>query len=169
MARIYPDAVISHFDRLVEGMQISTQAFYGSLEEAIEARDIAGTVVERVVWPEGGLFSRRREYVQISRDALVFVISAFPIGSAMYISWWLGASERGMRAWLGNLPFVGWLFRPLVTPMTFFRLDTAFAFQHHMHAAVLGVVDAYTAQKGIRRLTGDERKPILRDLLSWRS
>jgi hypothetical protein len=50
--------------------------------------------------------------------------------------------------------------------MTFYRLDTAFSFQHHMHAAVLGVIDGYAAQKGVRRLVGEDRKPILRDL--WR-
>jgi hypothetical protein len=166
MARIFPDAVISHFDKLVEGMQMSTQAFYTALEDAIEARAVADAVVERVVWPEGGMFSRRRLYVQVSRDTMVFVISAFPIGSGMYVSWWLGVSERGLRAWLGNLPVVGWLIRPFVAPMTFFRLDTAFAFQHHMHAAVLGVIDSYAANKGVRRLTAEDRKPVLRDL--WR-
>jgi|SRR5580698_4627327 hypothetical protein len=164
MPRIYPQAILSHFDKLVEGMQMSTQAFYATLEDAIEARAVAGAVMERVAWPEGSLFSRRREYVQVTRDTMVFVISAFPIGGAMYVSWWLGVSERGLRAWLGNLPVIGWFIRPLVAPMTFFRLDTAFAFQHHMHAAVLGVIDGYAANKGVRRLTGNDRKPVLRDL-----
>ena len=167
MARIYPDAVVSHFDRLIDGMHISTQAFFASLEAAIAERGISGITISRVAWPEGGLFSPRREYVQVSRDTLVFLVSAFPIGSAMYVSWWLGASERGARIWLGNLPIIGWLFRPLITPMTFFRIDTAYAFSHILHSTVLAVVDAYAQQKGLRRLTRDERKPILHDLTRW--
>lgn len=169
MRRIYPDAVVSHFDRLIEGMHVSTQAFYTSLEHAISERGMSRVAVARVAWPEGGLLSARREYVQVTRDTLVFLVSAFPMGTAMYISWWLGETERGARAWLGNLPVLGWFVRPLITPMTFHRLDSTFAFQHHMHAVVLGVVDAYTKEKGLRRLTGDERKPILRELGDWRT
>jgi hypothetical protein len=142
-------------------MHISTQDFYGALEAAIADRAIAGAAVSRVIWPEGGLFSGRRQYVQVSRDASVFLFSAFPIGSGTYISWWLGSGERGFRAWIGRLPLVGWFVRPFVAPATFYRIDSTLAFQHHLHAAVLKVVDDYATKQGKRRLGSADRQPVM--------
>ena len=49
------------------------------------------------------------------------------------------------------------------TPATYYRIDTALMFQTAVHAEVLAVIDGMTKAKGIRALSEDERKPILRD------
>lgn len=61
-------------------------------------------------------------------------------------------------------PVVGPLYDRWLKPVTYYRIDTALMFQSAVQAALLEVVDDLTKTKGLRRLTADERKPILRDL-----
>lgn len=48
--------------------------------------------------------------------------------------------------------------------LTYYQLDTALMFQEAVHAAVLEVIDGLTQAKGLRALSEEERKPILRAL-----
>lgn len=62
------------------------------------------------------------------------------------------------------IPVIGPLYDRWFQPVTYYRIDTALMFQSAIHSAVLEVVDELTKAKGLRALTADERKPILRDL-----
>jgi hypothetical protein len=163
MSRLYPQRILGHWDRFIDGLRLSTLEFYSAVEGAIAERGITNVVVARVAWPERGIFSPRRYYLQVSFDDLLFIISAVPSGHATYVSWWCGLSERGFAAWLSNLNLLGWLFRPVLRPMTFYRIDTMRAFEHGLHNALLQVIDTQTKAKGVRRLSEAARKPVMHD------
>ena len=61
------------------------------------------------------------------------------------------------------LPLLGSLYVWLFKPATFYRIDTMEMFQTAIHNAVLEVIDAMTAEKGIRALSESARKPIMRE------
>jgi hypothetical protein len=56
-------------------------------------------------------------------------------------------------------PFIDLFFRRT----TYFEFDTALMFKAASHAALMEVIDQLTSTQGVRSMTDDERKPILRD------
>jgi hypothetical protein len=64
------------------------------------------------------------------------------------------------------IPGVGRLYHWLVSPTTYFRLDTAAMFASATHTVVLESLDSITEGKGVRALTEQERKPVMRGLMA---
>jgi hypothetical protein len=62
-------------------------------------------------------------------------------------------------------PGVGTIYRRFFKPWTYYQVDTAFMFQAALHASVCEVMDGLTTAKGLRALTDEEKKPILREFL----
>jgi hypothetical protein len=60
------------------------------------------------------------------------------------------------------LPFIGWVYLRFFKPPTYYRIDSMEMFQKAVHSAVLEVIDAMTAEKGLRALAESERKPVMR-------
>lgn len=81
-----------------------------------------------------------------------------------------GAAESGRINDLVvlSIPIVGWLYRRLFRPTTYFRLDSMQMFQRAVHNAVLEVIDSMTSAKGLKALSEADRKPIMRDLYGRR-
>ena len=155
--------VISHWYQLVERLQASSQAFYASLETALEARQIPDAYLLRISMRQGGLLSARRLYLRVWRRELVFDVCAAPWGTGFFVSWWLYNAPGCLTSLLGAfglLPGVGVLGRA----PTFYEADTTLMFQEAVHDAVLEVVDELTASQGLRRLSGIQRKPVMREL-----
>src|SRR5580704_11760873 len=161
MRRIYPQRILGHWDRLASGLRLSALSFYDVVEQTIREREIEGVEIDRITWAERGVLSRLSIYLQLSFDTAVFIVSAIPMGTSTYLSWWLALSNRGIAAWLSELRFFGWMFRPLFRPLTFYRIDSLLAFEQALHAAVVESIDRLTTSKGVRRLQDAERKPIL--------
>jgi len=63
-----------------------------------------------------------------------------------------------------GLTIVGPFIDVLLRPRTHYEIDTGLMFQAATHAAMLEVIDQVTTMNGMRPLTDEERKPILRDL-----
>ena len=62
---------------------------------------------------------------------------------------------------LVTIPILGWVHERIFAPVTLYRLDTAILFRTSVHQAVLEAIDALTAEKGVRALAPEERKPTL--------
>lgn len=62
------------------------------------------------------------------------------------------------------LMFLFWIIRPLFFPprLTYYRYDTAQMFYRAVHAAVIEVIQGLRTEQGLRLLTEDETKPIMR-------
>ena len=63
------------------------------------------------------------------------------------------------------VPLLGPLYERFFRPLTYYRIDTMLMFQSAMHSAVTEVIDGLTTAKGLRALTDEEKKPIMRDFL----
>lgn len=189
------DTVVSHWSKLLEGVQESPQAFYAAVTEAVKKREIPGVQVSTVEWPEGGPGSAKRLYLRVERGDDVIDICGAPFGNAFFASSWLCAPPPNLLNAIAlaiaglmlagylvyNLTFVHTLFlvldllfivgvvglgiiRPLFFPPrpTFYRLDTANMFYTAVHTAVTDAVDQLTTSRGVRGLSVEDRKPIMR-------
>jgi len=67
---------------------------------------------------------------------------------------------------LRELPIIGSLYVRLFKTETYYRIDTMLMFQQAVHNAVLEVIDAMTADKGVRALSETERRPIMKEFYS---
>lgn len=62
------------------------------------------------------------------------------------------------------LPYVGWLYQLIFSPVTYYRMDTAIMFQESVRAAVMEMVEQVRNEHGLRALSEEEKRPRLRDL-----
>lgn len=166
MAKANPDSIISHWSQMLPGLNQSSDDFYKEVEGKVAAENLREIKTERVILSEGGLFSNKREYLQVRRSEHVFHICAAPYGHNFFISYWLGEIESGFWAWVGQIPFVGWIATRFLKPVTYFKIDTAGIFQTLIHGAIMETLDGWTEAKGIKALSAEERKPVMRDFFS---
>ena len=159
-----PTLIISHWDKLLEDLHLSVQAFYSAVEEALRRRRIPNSRFFRIDWREGVPFSARREYLRVVRNGFVFDICGAPFGTGFFVSWWLGELPSGCLSVLSRIQLIGSVVDAFVRPTTFYRIDAALMFQTAVHAAVLEVIDTVSSAQGVRPPSELERKPILRDL-----
>lgn len=161
------DLVVSHWYRLVEGLQVSSQDFYSSVEVALQKRQVPDVNLSRVQFAQGGMFSARREYLRVIRGQHTFDVCAAPFGSGFFISWWLSNPPGCLAGCLGVLTAF-----PIVAMFshepTYYEMDTMLMFQQSVHNAVLEVTDGLMQVQGIRALSELERKPIMRELYGRR-
>lgn len=103
----------------------------------------------------------------------------FPRGIAADLAMWLLAilgvfagvsflarlGRIGPESAMMSIPLARSAYGRLFAPVTYYQLDTALMLRSAVHAAVLEAIDGLTAAKGLRALTQDERKPIMRELV----
>jgi hypothetical protein len=211
-------SIISHWHKLFEPFNTSSQEFYVSLQKAIERREVPGLEVSRVEWEEGGLMSAKREYLRLTRERLVFDICAAPFGTGYFFSSRLGEIPRpisllhilillialgitlklctssfgffwGLLIFGGSIflviqllrnalnsglatldaillkaPVIGPIYDRFFRPLTYYRIDLIHAYAAAVHSALLEIVDEITQARGLKPLSEDERKPIMKAL-----
>lgn len=84
-----PTNVLSNWHTLVDDFSTSGQDFYTAVEERVKARDVPGVTFKRIISPERGIGSARREYLRIRRKRVAFDLGAAPFGTGYFFSWWL--------------------------------------------------------------------------------
>jgi hypothetical protein len=62
-----------------------------------------------------------------------------------------------------TIPILGWIYAKFFQPPTYYKTDTVLMFQEVVHSVVTDVVDSLFGAKGIRALSEQERKPIMRE------
>ncbi len=78
--------VLDHYCDLFKDFTASSNDVYEAVERSVEARKIPEMECERVFWHEGGAISPKREYLQMSRERLVFEAGASQFGTGFFIS-----------------------------------------------------------------------------------
>jgi hypothetical protein len=151
---------------MFQGMQQSSNEFYARVEQYFRLHNLKDAKLERVNIAEGGIFSSKREYLQVRRGEHVFHVCAAPFGNGFFVSWWLGATNRGFVAWLSRLWVIGFFIRRLIKPLTYYKVDTALMFQSVTHGAILATIDEVMNAKGLQTLLFLERQPEMRDLFA---
>ncbi|MFH1679691.1 MAG: hypothetical protein ABIH26_03495 [Candidatus Eisenbacteria bacterium] len=181
----------SHWGILFEDFHTSSMEFYASVEQALERRKVPRIKVTRVDIDESIPFSTGRVYLRVRRGEFTFDICAAPFGTGFFFSWWLskGASwwwlnalfiatpfflfmwaterHRALIAFLGvvavgiAIPILRWMARR----ETYYKIDTMLMFQEAVRKAVNEVIDGLRTAKGLRALSAEEKKPIMRGFL----
>lgn len=151
------DTLISYWSTSVQQVQLKPSSFYQALEEEIRSRDLSGITISRAFWRQRGWFSPRREYLRVQLKELVFDICAFPYGNSFTVSWWLGAVERRVSNLFFEIPLLSELLERIVSPATFYEVDSQVAFQRQVHSAVLFVIDEFSRKSETNIL--DEHDP----------
>jgi hypothetical protein len=157
-----PTTILAHWSILIEALQASPMDFYAQVEAALERRQVPDTKRSRVDWREGGILSAKREYLRVQRREHIVDICGAPFGTGFFFSWWLG-ENRGCLGSMVDVPFLGSLISYFVKPVTYYQIDTSSMFRAAASGAVQEVVDQMTTTKGLRHLTADERKPMLKE------
>lgn len=80
------DKIIDHWYVPVEGFNTSGKEFYTEVEKEIKAREIPDLDIAYVDFAEGGALSRKREYLRMSRERLVFDVCAAKFGTGFFFS-----------------------------------------------------------------------------------
>lgn len=75
----------------------------------------------------------------------------------------LAQGESELAGHLLVVPLLGKLWERWFVPVTYFRIDSQTMFRSAVHAAVMEVIDSLTQTKGLKALTEDERKPIMKE------
>lgn len=156
-----PKQYHSHWATYAKNFNHSTEDFYQRLEVELQSQTICGLRIKKVGLRTGSIFSHSRYYLEVIWKDYAFYICAAPFSENYFISYWLMTRTTDAQLFISHIPFVGgWLLRNLY-PITFYKLDTASMFQSYVHSATLKVYDEITANKGIRALSEEERKPTL--------
>jgi hypothetical protein len=104
--------------------------------------------------------------VAVIRSAGLWFGPLIIFGSFFFVGAVISLGEAPWHPYVFVVPVLGPLWERLFRPLTLYRHDTMLMFKKAIHQAVLEVVDSLTDAQGIRRLSENERKPILRDF--WR-
>ncbi len=156
----------AHWNHLLDDFKYSTKDFYEKLTQELSSRGIENVKITDKSISEGGMFSSNRLYLRIKWKEYVYDCCCAPFGTGTFISWWLFAEQRKRESFLAKIPLIGnWLLK-LFFPITYYRLDTASMFMTYAQSSVLKVIEEITQDKGVRALTEDERKPIMKDIFS---
>lgn len=155
--------IVSHWNTMIENLQVSPKEFLASVEKAIESKQIPNIKRASVDCREGGILSSKREYLRIKRKDHAFDICGAPFGNGFFVSWWLGEIPSFFWSIILSIPFLGSFAERFIKPSTYYKTDTAIMFQSLVHSAVLEVVDNVTQAKGLKALSELERKPVMRD------
>ena len=98
MARSPVENVVAHWNKLFEGIYLSSEDFYDALEAALERRQVPECRTSRVEFYEGSVFAPEREYLRVSRERLHFDVCAAPFGAGYFFSWWLTRKPPSLTA-----------------------------------------------------------------------
>lgn len=88
LMRKYPVEVLSHWEHGFPGLQASSQEVYEAIENGVRALEFPGVKFGRALRSQGGLLSKKREYLQIRRERLIIEVCAAPFGPKFFfVSW----------------------------------------------------------------------------------
>jgi hypothetical protein len=145
-----------------ERYPVSPMELYAVIEQVLQRRQIIGVQVSRVSRLEWHILSARRIYLLIRfRDAVCF-IGAVPVGNGLLVTWRYAEMPSRIALVLFEVPYFGTPIERLLAPDTFYRTDLYQAFEQAIRAAVAEATNLL-AGRGVRPLTADEQRPLLRE------
>jgi hypothetical protein len=70
----------------------------------------------------------------------------------------------GFDSFLMKTPVFGTIYEAFFRPLTYYRIDLIHAYHSAVHASLMETIDEVTKAKGVRPLSEEERKPVMKDL-----
>lgn len=212
--------LLSYWNHLFDAPLCPPREFYSEVDENLVNRNVPDLERGAFLMRERNALSKKRLYLQMRRERLVFEICAAPFGNGYFVSsrlfdrrkvasWWdyvifwgfmfavyqylvaqtdvfiaivligfllsslwstmILASTNTIK-WLDErlyvMPFIGPIYESWFHPLTYFREDQNNMYREVVHRAVLETIDSVTAEKGLKPLSADDRKPLVWELFS---
>jgi hypothetical protein len=154
----------SNWNYLIDGFTFSTEEFYQRLKTELQSHGIKNVNIYPVHRKEGSFFSSSRRYLRVEWKEYRYDVCSAPFGKGFFISWWLLYKNSILKIILSRIPFVGRWVAEKWFPITYYKVDTASMYMTYCQNSVLKVIDDITKEGGVRALTEDERKPVLKDV-----
>jgi len=144
--------LLAHWDQTVRPTAVTPLEFYETLLDLFAQRGVPHKSVSYITRRESGLLSARRIHLRIRFRELIFDIAAMRVSDdALSVSWWLSKSPPGLFDLFCEIPGLRFLLRRLIRPTTFYRFDTAVAFQRLVQQCVVDAISQITSPKIQRR------------------
>jgi hypothetical protein len=93
------DEVLDHWISFADGLSLSSQEFYSTVEKELADRKIPGMEISQTEYAEGGLLSDKRIYLRMIRERLAFDACAAPFGKTFFFSCRCVHSPPVVRLW----------------------------------------------------------------------
>lgn len=154
----------SHWSTIFNNFKYSPSSFYALLKKKLEEKNINGLIVSTTTLKEKSIFSSNRLYLKIVKDNLEYYICCSPFSGCTFFSSWLLLNKSRSEIIISQIPFIGNYLAKKLFPKTFYTHDTTEIIMGFIHESMMSVIDDITKEKGIRKLTDIERKPIMKDL-----
>ena len=110
--------VYSHWYALFPDFESSASDFYDAILADLEQRKIPDLNARRINFFEGGILTRRRSYLRMQRERIVFDVCSAPFGTAWFFSCRFAEIPFVLRMWelfvLAGLLFGLFMLYPLV-------------------------------------------------------
>jgi hypothetical protein len=167
VAAIYnkPFPPTGHWQHNFDNCNYSTKQFYALIETFVGEKSIPGVKTELVSYHEGGAFSKRRDYLRVQRDRLIFDICAAPFAKGFFVSSWQTRLPTAREVFLTLIPYFGKTWLRNERAQTYFELDTEAMFKESIHLCVLKAVDDFAKEQGIRLLAPNEKQGATTELV----
>lgn len=122
-----------------DGLTLSPQDFYATVEQQIAARRFPNLEIVREEFSEGGLLANKRTYLRLMRERFAITTCAAPFGSAFFFSYRTVYVQALVRLWhiLAVLFFLGLVSRLLIPPL---GLDFTFIAMVALVVAIVAVL-----------------------------
>ena len=152
--------IVARWRGELQGVDCSPLQFYERVGEAIEETGFPNIRFSEARRREAGPFSAERIYFRIRCEQMFFDVSAFVVGRALVIGYWLHVDQPGLFELFSEIPGVGFVLNHLVRPATYYRVDLIQSFQHAVHGSILHVMDDLSERNGIDLLPEIDRHPV---------
>lgn len=160
--------LLAHWASHFEGLNQSTQDFYGAVQAAVEKRRLPDVKFSRVDLKEGGLLSASRQYLRILRGDLRYDVCGAPFANGFFVSARLFADGKFADNLLGSMQqggmfsqMAGALTAKVVGADTYMKIDTAYMYKQLVHSALLETVDAMLKGANLPPVSEAERRPVM--------
>lgn len=142
-----PRYAYGSWTHVIDNISNSSQDFYKRFENKLHDAEIKGIVYDWKDFYEGPHFiSGKRRYRKIEWKDKLFYICVAPFGSGFFISWWHFEKTPLWERFLYMFPGGRYIVNA-INPMTFYRIDTARAFQRYMQDAVMDSIQEIAKEK----------------------
>ncbi|MBL8311213.1 MAG: hypothetical protein JNL19_12365 [Burkholderiales bacterium] len=111
MARGRPNENFANWSTRIPRLQLSSDQFYTALEKELQHHKVDRLSTRRVDLSEYGVFSAKREYLEVYFAGYVFYCCAAPFGDGYFVSWWCGQVIPWITKLFDMIPLVGRFFR----------------------------------------------------------
>jgi len=130
--------------------QYSSKEIYDTIIMKLETCGVPGITFSGLTYPQGNLFSNRREYLRIFRAHLVFDICAAPFANEFFVSWYMGTTKNMWQGVLTSLPLIGKGIAAGFYRKTFYMQDAEALYRELVHRCVTETIEGVTTVAGVR-------------------